>query len=807
MDRIFREISGVKPLERNGIVPGYVAVKLRPTRAEAIQRHQRTVRDASVAPATPDALRKARFRSRIHRSGWTVWRLPKGTNERAFVASLRTDRAVMAAQPLNRIYPLLAEPNDGDWDVVETGLPMVSVGEISFRRLWYLRDIGAYDMEGEGFTGGWEIFPGEWFTAATRPADAPIIAVIDTGVDMEHPDFVNAGGFGTDVAQGGQLIHSLSRAFAFGEIVEGGDPDDHQGHGTHVAGLALASGNNGSHEGKGMIGSGYHALGMVLRVFDDEGTGSDADAAAALMFAADNGAQIINLSLGTENFSQLFQDAVTYAFQKGCLVIVASNEAGNGGGDLGSIYPAGSSASLAVTANGPNFQHASDFYAGTGRYIDIAAPGGNAVIDMSDIEDPKVYQPYIYSTTMRRDHPIMYAFQGGPPPGYDLGYGYLLGTSMATPLVAGAAALYYSYHELPFGNWSNVRTHRMLQRTAVGLLGAPRGSWEPNQGYGVLWIPYLLTDGDPRSATAGTIEGMVYLDGVAAARIRVQARRDGGTTWIETSSQEDGTYRFDQLQPGIHTIRAVAGAKSTQRRVFVMAGCDAPGVDLWAKAAEDTFNYDETPPVVAHFSVLGNTWNGLRIKHWAYDTETTVYRMQVAIGSSPDATDVMPWTEIVDWTPEATVTGPNALKHDRRYFVMARYFNGDGDAVLVRRTHVASLPRLDSAVEARTIPSTAPRNATVRVRATFRNTGHMRWATGGLSRFGIRVIGAGWPVSNVQLPPRSVTNAGGQLVLDFQLPTPATVGSRSLSLQLTASGPGLPGAFGASTAPVTVSVN
>src|SRR5256885_4946842 len=104
----------------------------------------------------------------------------------------------------------------------------------------------------------------------------------------------------------------------------------------------------------------------------------------------------IYLSLGSTNFSQLFQDAVTYAFQRGSAVICAGNENGNGGGNLGPIYPAACSGALGVTANAPDYFSADDYYAGYGSYVDIAAPGGDLVAGA----DYYIIQ-YVWSTACR----------------------------------------------------------------------------------------------------------------------------------------------------------------------------------------------------------------------------------------------------------------------------------------------------------------------------------------------------------------------------------------------------------------------
>ena len=136
---------------------------------------------------------------------------------------------------------------------------------------------------------------------------------------MDHPDFANAGSPSTDSAFGGQLDKALSKRFELGEEAAG-SPDRRERPRHPRRGPRPRRRQQRRFNGHGVVGTGYACRGMILRVFDDQGVGTDADAAAAMYYAADHGADVINISLGTENFSQLFQDAATYAIQKGSLV-------------------------------------------------------------------------------------------------------------------------------------------------------------------------------------------------------------------------------------------------------------------------------------------------------------------------------------------------------------------------------------------------------------------------------------------------------------------------------------------------------
>lgn len=209
-----------------------------------------------------------------------------------------------------------------------------------------------------------------------------IVAIVDTGVDIDHSEF------------SGRL--TVDR---WDFVNNDNNPDDDEGHGTHVAGIATATGDNG----QGVAGVAWGVRIMPVKVLDHEGSGSSWDVADGVSYAADHGAQVINLSLGGPGKSTTLQNAINDAYAKGVLVVAAT---GNDGGNVIS-YPAGDSHVLGV-ASTTRYDSRSSF-SNYGWHVDIAAPGSS-----------------IYSTYM-----------GG-------GYGYKSGTSMATPFVAGLAGLIYS---------------------------------------------------------------------------------------------------------------------------------------------------------------------------------------------------------------------------------------------------------------------------------------------------------------------------------------------------------------------------
>jgi serine protease len=179
---------------------------------------------------------------------------------------------------------------------------------------------------------------------------------------------------------------------------------DDNGHGTHVAGTVAQTTNNKY----GVAGVAYEANLMPLKVLGADGGGTVADIAEAIKFAANNGADVINMSLGGGGESQLMKEAIEYAYRKGVVIVAA---AGNESTD-GSSYPARYPHVIGVSAFGPDGEKAD--YSNFGAGVDISAPGGS--------EAGAILQETI----------------GENGEGVFLG---LQGTSMASPHVAGVAAL------------------------------------------------------------------------------------------------------------------------------------------------------------------------------------------------------------------------------------------------------------------------------------------------------------------------------------------------------------------------------
>jgi thermitase len=236
------------------------------------------------------------------------------------------------------------------------------------------------------------------FTGAEQAWDATLgdpsiaIAIVDTGIDANHPDLV------------GKVV--LTKNYVHGERAS-----DSFGHGTHVAGIAAAKINNG----EGIAGiCGLCSL-MSVKVLGADGSGLTSDVASGIAYATDSGARVINLSLGSSSRSTIMRDALDYALSNNVLPVVAMGNANSDYvGDLGYWYSA-----LSVGALDQQGKKAS--FSNFGLQTDVDAPGVAVLSTMPT-----------YPVTLNTQY------------GYKTNYDALSGTSMATPVVAGLAGLLLS---------------------------------------------------------------------------------------------------------------------------------------------------------------------------------------------------------------------------------------------------------------------------------------------------------------------------------------------------------------------------
>ena len=279
--------------------------------------------------------------------------------------------------------------------------------------------------------------PQAWHLEQGNPAIT--VAVVDSGIDIQHPDFrsqlwQNAGeirGNRIDDDGNGYVDDIHGWDFSDAPVLSGNgdwkvrdnEPQDETGHGTHVSGIIAAKPNNGI----GIAGIAWNCRLMPVRAGFNLEVGTyfqNDDAAAAIVYAADNGAQVINMSWGDTVNAFIIEDAVAYAYARGCVLVAA---AGNEGA-VGSWYPAGLKTVISVAGIDAERQLYAD--SNFGATIDIAAPG---------VE--------ILSTDLNG------------------GYQNLSGTSMAAAHVSGVAALVLSANP----DYTNAEIQATLISTAGPL--------------------------------------------------------------------------------------------------------------------------------------------------------------------------------------------------------------------------------------------------------------------------------------------------------------------------------------------------
>jgi subtilisin family serine protease len=262
------------------------------------------------------------------------------------------------------------------------------------------------------------------------------VAILDTGVDIAHEDL--KGVFATDPSQSNAILGKHFYTDKTGKQASDNDLSDNAGHGTHIAGIIAALTNNGL----GVSGIAANARIMPVKVLDDVGYGDDANIAQGLIWAADNGARVVNMSLAGPTQSKTLADGVSYAVSKGVVVIAAT-------GNEGSVipnYPAAYDGVIGVGAT-----DSKDFWmpeSNYGDYVDIVAPG---VSILSTYPESRSY--------------------GGTQ------YEAATGTSMAAGFVSGLAALILSKDSSLSGD--QVKGLMMVKATDLGQTG-----WDKYFGYG-----------------------------------------------------------------------------------------------------------------------------------------------------------------------------------------------------------------------------------------------------------------------------------------------------------------------------------
>jgi serine protease len=359
---------------------------------------------------------------------------------RSYIEALARDSRVEHVEP-NYTYRVLMVPDD----------PM-------FAEQWSMTMVGAPEA--------WDISTGK----------GAVVAVIDTGVAYaDRKDFRRVEDLaGTGFAEGYDFVNDTET------------PNDDHGHGTHVAGTIAQTTNNRL----GVAGLAHSAKIMPVKVLDRYGRGTAADISDAIRWAADNGANVINMSLGGGLPSLTMAAAVAYARAKGVVVVCAA-----GNGSRGKVeYPAAYPGAFAVSAVGPDKQLA--YYSSWGKQLAISAPGGDK---SKGGEKGGILQNTITPGAYGSIDKYL-SFQG---------------TSMATPHVAAAAALVYAT-----GVTDVSKIEKILRSTATDV--GDKG-WDEKYGDGILNAAKAVESAKGQSrGPAHLVAGLI---GLALFALRTAKRR------------------------------------------------------------------------------------------------------------------------------------------------------------------------------------------------------------------------------------------------------------------------------------------
>jgi len=254
-----------------------------------------------------------------------------------------------------------------------------------------------------------------------------VVAVIDTGIDLNHPDLKE------NITSGYTTIKDIS------------SPSDDNGHGTHVSGIIAAANNN-----IGGLGIAPKCKIMPIKVLTSKGVGNDSDISEGIIWAVDHGAKIISMSLGGSEKSNTLERAVQYAYNNDVLVVAAM---GNNGDKIKN-YPAAYNNVIAVGASDINNKITS--FSNFGNWITVSAPG------------LKIYSTLpTYKVELNKYNNI------------GQNYGVLTGTSMSTPFVSGLAALIMSKNP----NMKRADIRKVIEKSALDIESS---GFDDTSGFGVV---------------------------------------------------------------------------------------------------------------------------------------------------------------------------------------------------------------------------------------------------------------------------------------------------------------------------------
>jgi subtilisin family serine protease len=410
---------------------------------------------------------------------------------------------------------------------------------------------------------GFDASPTSAWRLVRRDAQPVVVALIDTGLDWNHRNidwdniWKNPGeiaGNGIDDDHNGRIDDVIGWDF----LDHDNKPWDYDGHGTFVAGIIAGSWKDGD----GIAGINPFARLMILKAINNFGHSRASYLAEAIAYAADNGARVINLSVGGKEITKVEQAAIDYAFSKNVVVVVA---AGNEGVNVGNYGVAGSDKVLTVAATG--FEDQRTVFSNWGN-VSVAAPG----LDVLSLRAAR-------TDSMLGIEGSKYT-AGAAYVGVDKRYYRASGTSFSAPLVSGLASLMIANDpsltnrqviNIIKSTARDIGTPGVDQYTGYGLIDARAALKAPRDYFlfaGIDRVEVVQKGNKPAVRVYGTADSNAFKSG----RIEI-GKGDAPSSWtriatIQKTSGPDGV--LGEI-PGA----ALKGARQWQVRVFVEHGSGA----------------------------------------------------------------------------------------------------------------------------------------------------------------------------------------------------------------------------------------
>ena len=332
-----------------------------------------------------------------HVSGQVLVKFKDGTPQHVINAATRGQKSAVSSKIEDLNVLVLKVPQAAEEQVVAAlshnpnveyaeldyfAQALMTVDDPYFTNQWGLENTNDADIDASA---AWDIIKG----------NGTVVAILDSGVSKSHPDVFS------------QVIDRTDFSFSASD-------DDVYGHGTHVDGIVAALTNNTM----GVAGVCPDCKLMSVKVLNDSGSGAYSWIANGIVYAADHGAKVINMSLGGSQKSTTLENAVKYAWNNNVVVVAAAGNSGN----PSKTYPGAYTNAIAVAATDSNDNKA--YFSEYGSWVDIAAPGVSIYSTWNDSSSPVDPQPVCLSLAEC--------------------YKHASGTSMSTPMAAGVVALIWS---------------------------------------------------------------------------------------------------------------------------------------------------------------------------------------------------------------------------------------------------------------------------------------------------------------------------------------------------------------------------